>query len=185
MLKRDAGAAETEAVVIAKAGHQKGAQLLALIWHNNGMMHNDSKWIDLYTVLDVDSDANEETLRKSLRQYESQSKDELHRKAVTLWRRILLDSDCRARYNRLRAQHRSGNPAAMDFQTFASVIHNSDLRQQMAAAEAVRPIEVALPHHFISGAPALSRTSVHLLTGFVATLQTTFIQTGTSILPGV
>ena len=150
------------------------------------MMHDDSKWIDLYAVLEVDSDADEETLRKSLRQYESQSKDELHRKAITLWRRILLDADCRARYNRLRAQHRSGNPTAMDFQTFASVIHHSDVRKQMTAAAVARPVEVAVPHQLVvHGTPALSRTSVHLLTGFVATMLTTYIQTGNSILPGL
>lgn len=155
------------------------------MWHNENMNSEDSKWIDLYALLEVGIDADEEALRKSLRKYEAQSKDELHRRFVAQCRRILLDADCRARYNRLRAQHRSGNPSAMDFQTFVSVIHNSDVRQQMAAASAVKPSEPAVPHQLaIAHTPVLSRTSVHLLTGVVATMLMTFIQTGNSVVPG-
>lgn len=148
---------------------------------------NDN-WIDLYEVLGVEGDVDEKTLQSTLRKYGSRKNDDVPSQLVAQCRLILLDADYRARYNRVRAQHRVHSSAAMDYPTFVSMIQRDEARRQlMVAAE---PLPVAAPAMTAPAVAArhtraLSPNTVYLLTGVVATMLMNFIQSGTSVLPGV
>lgn len=207
------------------------AQFQFLTWQSISMRMSDNNWVDLYALLGVECDAAEQAVQEKLCAYEARGKSNLHKKFVAQYRRILLDPDCRERYNQVHARHQAGDPTALEFQTFLSVVRNDDLRRHLPLPPAHRPaphrppfagsglkrqqtslatlqpvfsppffitadlrrqfaaaFEAAPPttsSSLISPAPALSRTSVNLLTGIVATLLITFIQSGAQVLPGL
>lgn len=191
----------------------------------------ENNWTDLYELLGVESDADEQTLLESLCEYEARGKSRLHQKFIAQYRRILLDPDCRNRYNQLHARHQAGDPTALEFPAFLSAVRNNDLRRHLPPVPTPRPVvqrppfggtnihrqhaaaailqpgfcpalfistdlrrqfvmprqrEVCAPApSLLSHSPALSRTSVHILTGIVATLLISYIQSGSHVVPGL
>jgi hypothetical protein len=144
----------------------------------------NDEWVDLYALLGVAVDADEQTLEKKIRKFESEYADELRPQLPAQCRRILLDEDTRMRYNRVRRHHLNRSPAAMDFQAFVSTVQGDDSRRKLVTTPVAPTAPAPVPPHTMLGTPVMSRNSIYLLTGVVATMLMTYIQTGSNVLPG-
>jgi len=140
---------------------------------------NDN-WTDLYSLLGVAADTDTQELERLIREYETRQKDVLPQPLVAQCRRILLDADCRARYNRVGRQHKAGSPTAVDFQTFVTAIERDDRLRKLN--EPAKPAPVVVER--VERTRAVSTSTKQLLAGVVVTILTYYIQTG-SIVPGL
>jgi len=140
----------------------------------------NENWTDLYGMLGVDAKIGAQELEQQIREFETKRKDVLPPDMVAQCRRILLDADCRARYNRLSAQHRTGSPLALDYRAFVSSIERDDRLRKMHAPAKPAPVEVVRA----ARTNAVSTSTKQLLMGVAVTCLSTYIQTG-SVVPGL